>query len=275
MIARVSGRGRAPGPAVAETYDDAVPTLTLLRHRSGPVTGLTALVAFVLATLVGVGPAAADASMNPSFVEVDQTLSFTVRVTDAGVDLVSSVTASFPADFIWVGCSAPDGWACSGSDGSASWTRQSSLTPDDTFAMTLTTPAEPGESAFSLTDARTSGASSTSTTVVTVQLPPEPEPTEEPDPTEEPTEVEETPPSTNEPSRPAPPLEPFRPPAEDGPISIRDLPDEPDAEATDDAVAAPVTKGDRGDGLPMLLLAPLAILLLLSASGFVLAEANR
>ncbi len=253
-----------------------MPTLALLRHRSGPATGLTALVAFVLATLVGVGPAAADASMNPSFVEVDQTLSFTVRVTDAGVDLVSQVTASFPAEFVWVGCSAPDGWACSGSDGSASWTRQSSLTPDDTFAMTLTTPAEPGESAFSITDARTSGASSTSTTVVTVVTPePEPEPTEEPEPTQEPTEVDQTPPSTDEPSRPAPPLEPFRPPAQDGPISIRDLPDDPDVEATDDAVAAPAGKGDGGDGLPMLLLAPLAILLLLSATGFVIAEANR
>lgn len=239
------------------------------RHRA-----TAAALAALLALLALAGPALAASSVSPGQATMGEPTTFTVRVVDAdGVDLVSRVSASLPTSFVFDGCGAPSGWACDGSNGLVEWSRQSSLAPDDTFTFTVT-PQEPGQVAVTVTDTRTSGASSSSTATVDVAGAPEPEPTEDPTATDEPSEVEDEPTPEPEPDRPAPPLEPFRPPAEDGPISINDLPDEPaPTETSIEAVVEPARKPSRGLGV--FVLAPLAVLLLLSAAGFVLAETNR
>ncbi len=252
-------------------------TLCRSPRRSGHLV-LLAILAIVLGGLLPAPAARADTAVSPTSATAGETATFVVRVTDDGVDLVSSVSAGLSGGAGYVGCGAPDGWSCSGGDGQVRWERETSLTPDDTFTMTLVMSAEPGELVITSTDTRASGASSSSTTTVIVEPAPEPEPTEEPTATDEPTENEDEDvdvPDPDEPSRPTPPLEPFRPPDEDGPISIRDLPDEvePADDATDEAEAAPAKGG--GPGLTTFILAPLAALLALSATGFLMAEANR
>ncbi len=243
---------------------------TTLRH--GVLRAATVLLA-VLVLAISVAVLAGAATLSPTTAEAGTTTSFTVSVGGDGVDLVARVTTSLPAEVGYADCSAPDGWSCQGGGGAVTWQRSAALAPEAALGMVLVLPVEPGDLAFTTTEERTSGATATSTTIVTLVPPAEPtdEPTEEPSPSDEPSE-EATP--TPMPNRPAPPLEPFRPPSEDGPISIRDLPDdpEPSPSASSELVVEP-TRRERNLGL--FVLGPFAALLLISASGFLVAEHNR
>lgn len=232
-----------------------------------------------LGVVVGLGaatlPALADATLSPTTAEAGATASFVVRITDAGsVDLLSRVTVEHPDGWGFESCAGPSGWSCRGDGSSVTWQRQASLAVDDTFSMTLVAPAETGVATFTIVEQRASGGGSSDVVAVTVTpaTPEEDEPSDEPTPSEEPSDDPSQEPTPLEESS-TPPMEPFRPPDEDGPISIRDLPQEPEpAEASGEAVAA---ASSSGTDLAKLVFVPFALLLLLSATGFVVAQANR
>lgn len=246
------------------------PPLLRALHRC-----LASLLLALSVLLAMAGAAAASTSISPTQAEVDQDVSLTLTTTSDSVDLTSRVVASIPDGVVALACGAPDGWSCQVGGGSASWQRQSSLAPDQTFTLAIRTPSTPGDVAFQITDTRTSGASTTNVAVLSVVGP---EPSEEPsDPSEEPTEDEA--PEVQEPQGEAPPLEPFRPPDGDDeePISIRDLPS--DDGGNDDAGTADQTDdaptGGDGPSFQGLLVYAVAGLLLSSAIGFTIAQANR
>ncbi len=211
------------------------------------------------------------ADLSPTTVDSGKDVAFAVTAA-AGVDLLQTVAAELPSDFSYLGCNAPAGWSC-GLDGSTvRWNRDTSLSGQDTtFGMTLTTPDTSGDRIFTLSEQRASGSASSSNAVVTV-VAAETEPSGEPsaeasaDPSPEVTAEEVVD------DQPPPPVEPFRPPdGEDPPpISIRDL---PDVESSEAAVATSNPGG--GFSTTTLVVAPIALLLMLSFGGFITAALNR
>lgn len=249
---------------------------TLTRVAAFPIGRWIASVLVSLAT-IGVlsgpfaGPATAATSMSPSEVLADIDVTLTLRVSTDPLDVAQSLVASFPVEVGALACGAPNGWSCDVGSGQASWTRDASLSNDDTFTLAIRSPAEGGSFTFSFTDTRTSGSQSTSTTPLTV-LPPDPEPSEtetaSEEPTEEPSEVDEPEPEQT--------LAPFRPPDGESPdpISISDLPsDEPTAGPANPIEDRIVGSGGLTFERALLLLS--IFLLTLSATGFVVARMNR
>lgn len=217
-------------------------------------------------------PAAAATSLSPTEVLADVDVTMTLRTTSDGLDVTTQVVAQLAPTWIPLACGAPDGWSCSMDGTQATWTRGTSIAEDDTFSLAVHTPADPGESVFTLTDTRASGATATNMATVVV-LDPEPTPTETA--TAEPSEPEPTASPTT--AAPAPSLTPFRPPANasDAPISIRDLPSDAEVNSsTVDPVAERVIPASPLTAQTVLTVIVLG-LLTLSGLGFFVARANR
>ncbi len=154
--------------------------MTSRRCRS-PV---SALVLAWLILLSAQTAAMAASSLSPSTVEAgsEASLSLDVSAPPPG-NANRQIELTAPDGFTVLGCSSPNGWSCTSTSTSITWTRSAAPPLDllgESFPLRVRAPADEGEFRFAVMERRTDGSAEASSprVVVTAPAPPEPQPSE-------------------------------------------------------------------------------------------------